>query len=81
MREVEFSVRYEGSTPSQSVYIDLTMPGMDMGKNTIALVGDSDGTFRAKGIIVRCPSGNRLWKASVLEGERTVVEFLFEVEK
>jgi hypothetical protein len=64
-----------------SVIIDLTMPGMYMGENKIVLKHIRDGFYEGKGLIVRCPSGQRLWKAEVIikkNGQSRSVSYLFE---
>jgi hypothetical protein len=48
------------------VTLDLTMPGMVMGKNSPQLSPGKDGRYTGKGVIVRCPSGKKVWKAEIL---------------
>jgi len=86
MRELTFTatVSQQGTpTADASVTIDLSMPGMFMGKNVIQLATRHDGTYEGKGVIIRCPSGKRIWQASVAiewAGKESVVSFLFEVQ-
>ncbi len=65
-----------------SVSIDLSMPGMYMGQNIIGLNHLRDGIYEGKGVIVRCPSGKKIWRASVAihrAGNESVVDYIFEV--
>ena len=59
--------------------VDLSMPGMYMGKNQILLGRSPDGTYTGKGVIPRCPSGGRLWRATVEIPEKGEVSFTFNV--
>jgi hypothetical protein len=45
--------------------VALSMPGMYMGENRVALEPDGAGRWRGKGVLVRCPSGRRGWAAEV----------------
>jgi nitrogen fixation protein FixH len=65
-----------------SVMMELTMPGMFMGKNRPALKQVGDGRFEGKGVITSCPSGKKTWQAEVVvaRGEKTaVVDYIFKV--
>jgi hypothetical protein len=85
MRELTFTVTVkERGKPvtDASLLIDLTMPGMYMGRNVVRLTHSSGGVYEGKGVIVRCPSGGKLWQASVVikHAERkSVVNYTFEV--
>jgi len=59
--------------------INLGMPGMHMGKNQILLGRNPDGTYTGKGVIPRCPSGRKLWKATVQLPKEGEVSFTFNV--
>ncbi len=48
-----------------TVTLDLNMPGMYMGDNKTLLVHRQDGTYEGNGIIVRCPSGKKIWEAAI----------------
>lgn len=48
-----------------AVTLDLNMPGMYMGDNKTLLVHKQDGTYEGNGIIVRCPSGRKIWEAAI----------------
>ena len=65
MREVEFTVSLPGSTGKTSPHIDLSMAGMEMGRNRVDLSRGADGRYRGTGVIVRCPSGRRDREATV----------------
>lgn len=83
MRELVFSVGLErGMSPITDgrVEIDLSMPGMNMGENRIPLHPDGQGAYHGTGVIVRCPSGSTLWKASVavsVGDRRASADYLF----
>jgi hypothetical protein len=78
----ELQIKRGGRTVRDAeVEIDLTMPGMNMGENRVRLRHEGDGSFRGRGVIIRCPSGQALWKASavIAEGERTTrADFRFD---
>jgi hypothetical protein len=87
MSESLFSVTLrEKDKPIQdaSVEIYLTMPGMFMGDNRILLMHKERGRYEGKGVIVRCPSGKRIWKADVIIGrplKKTMhADYVFEVK-
>ncbi|MBZ0156718.1 MAG: FixH family protein [Alphaproteobacteria bacterium] len=68
------------------VTVDLSMPGMYMGENRVALALTESGRYEGRGILPRCPSGKRLWKAEVMverpsrPGRTTTASFIFEVK-
>lgn len=45
--------------------VALEMPGMYMGENRVKLAPQGDGSFRGQGLLVRCPTGRRVWSAAV----------------
>ncbi len=63
--------------------LDLSMPGMMMGKNQVTLVKKSgclnESTYEGKGIIVRCMSGRTLWQVTILSDELQNPAFTFNV--
>ncbi len=66
-----------------NVEIDLTMPGMFMAKNRVFLKHKGNGRYEGKGVIVRCPSGKRIWKADVIierNGKTASTTYVFEVK-
>lgn len=64
---------------SQSPYIDLNMPAMDMGANQVLLDDLGKGVFEGRGVIVRCRSGRRTWRARVALPDIGRVDFIFDV--
>ncbi|UCG12777.1 MAG: hypothetical protein JSU72_20290 [Deltaproteobacteria bacterium] len=79
MQELTFTLGIGGEQPAANPYIDLGMVGMDMGRNRVNLTPEADGVFRGTGVIVRCPSGRRIWKATVFVPDVGSVEFVFDV--
>jgi hypothetical protein len=79
MRELTFTVTVAGEHTGGTPYIDLGMPGMNMGRNRVVLTPLGETTFRGEGIIVRCPSGSRTWTATVTLPGTGSVEFVFDV--
>lgn len=65
MREVGFTVTIPGYAGKTSPYVDLSMAGMEMGRNRVDLSRGADGRYRGTGVFVRCPSGRRDWEATV----------------
>jgi FixH len=62
--ELTVSVEPASAAPGGSgARLDLSMPGMYMGENRLALAPIGGGRFRGRGVIVRCPSGGRTWSA------------------
>jgi hypothetical protein len=79
MQELTFRVEAEG-LHTETLQLDLSMPGMRMGPNRVELRRAGDGSYEGKGVIVKCPSGRKLWKAAVLLGDEQIAEFTFTVE-
>ena len=79
MQDLTFRVSLSGKEPEAVPYIDLGMPGMDMGPNRVTLKAAGRGTYEGMGIIVRCPSGRKIWSAKVTVPGIGVVEFIFDV--
>lgn len=69
------------------VTADLSMPGMYMGENRVALSLTESGRYTGKGVLPRCPGGKRIWKAEVMverpsrPGRTVAARYLFEVSK
>jgi hypothetical protein len=87
MSGLTFSVRLfrNGSPLSDvsSVVLDLSMPGMYMGKNRPVLKKTDNGRYEGKGVITRCMSGSKTWHAEIsVERKKmiSVVVFEFEVQ-
>ena len=79
MKDLRFQVSIVGKQPDADPHIDLGMPGMDMGPNRVDLKPTGNGVFKGQGIIVRCPSGRRTWRAKVTLPGCGMVEFIFDV--
>jgi len=82
-KETTFIVQIKGKEVKlpKELILDLTMPGMYMGKNQVVLKKEK-GTLRYTGkvIIPRCPSGKTLWESKVIIPERGIVAFRFHVK-
>ena len=67
MKDLAFTV--EVTPPSAAGVgagrIALSMPGMYMGENRVALEATGPARWRGNGVLVRCPSGRRGWVAEV----------------
>lgn len=81
MKDLLFRVSLSGNVPVnvKAPYIDLGMPGMNMGPNRVVLKLSEPGVYEGKGIIVRCPSGRRIWQATVTVPNIGQAEFIFDV--
>jgi hypothetical protein len=79
MRDLKFQVTVSGAKPVRASHIDLGMPGMNMGPNRVELRPVKGHVFEGQGIIVRCASGSRTWKATVTLPQTGEVEFVFDV--
>ncbi len=69
----------EDSDLESDPYIDLDMPGMTMGKNQVVLKAVKPGAYEGTGVIVRCKSGRRTWRATVTLPGSGSTEFVFDV--
>lgn len=81
MKELSFSIRFnpvQRPLP-EKINIDLAMPGMFMGINTVSLGRQAQGLYSGTGIIPRCSSVKRLWKATVQLPGGGKVDFFFDV--
>jgi hypothetical protein len=79
MTDLTFEVILSGRKPIKNPYIDLGMPGMDMGPNRVTLQPAENNRYKGNGIIVRCPSGRRTWKVSVTLPDIGTTEYIFDV--
>jgi hypothetical protein len=79
MKDLTFTVTISGAEPSADPYVDLGMPGMQMGPNRIQLKRTGHGRYQGEGVIVRCPSGRRTWQATVTVPGAGQAEFIFDV--
>lgn len=86
MQELLFMVtlKKQGKPVSgASLLLDLSMPDMFMGNNQPKLKEGPSGRYSGRGVIPRCVTGRKTWKASVAIAQRGQVEqvaFLFEVQ-
>jgi nitrogen fixation protein FixH len=65
MRELTFAVETPGYSGDSPPHVDLSMPGMEMGRNRVLLARGRDGIYRGTGTFVRCASGRKGWEAAV----------------
>jgi hypothetical protein len=79
MKDLTFRVTQSGEPLSSLPYIDLGMPGMKMGPNRVVLKKVGGGTYEGVGVIVRCSSGRRTWRATVTVPDLGEVKFIFDV--
>jgi hypothetical protein len=79
MVDLMFTVTLNGNQGSSEPFIDLDMPGMKMGPNRVFLKSQGKGIYSGIGTIVRCPSGERIWKATITVPDQGFVEFIFDV--
>ncbi len=66
MRDLVFRIDLkQGALPvtDGEVHLDLSMPGMTMAPNVVLLAHRGGGTYEGRGVIVKCPSGDRVWQA------------------
>jgi len=80
MQDLLFQVTFTGKLESNTMpYIDLGMPGMNMGPNRVQLKSAGIANYAGQGVIVRCPSGRRTWQATVTIPDIGQTEFIFDV--
>ena len=81
MQDLSFKISLTGNLPSgtKPPYIDLGMPGMKMGPNRVHLKSTGNDTYEGRGVIVKCPSGRRLWRATVIIPGMGQTDFIFNV--
>ena len=79
MKDLTFRVTLSGEQLSSPPYIDLGMPGMKMGPNRVDLKKVGEGIYEGVGVIVRCSSGRRTWRATVMFPDLGEVKFIFDV--
>jgi len=81
MQDLLFRVTLTEKLPHSTVapYIDLGMPGMNMGPNRVQLKAVGDLVYEGRGVIVRCPSGRRTWQATVTLPDGGQTRFIFDV--
>lgn len=91
MSGLDFSLALSrGDAPliEADVKLELAMPGMHMAENRIVLRHKGNGRYEGRGVVVRCPSGRRIWKARAVISERrarkeeaVTADYTFEVGK
>lgn len=81
MQDLAFTVMLKEKLPSDSKlpYIDLGMPGMNMGPNRVPLKSMGTNTYEGSGVIVKCPSGRRTWRATLTIPDVGHTDFIFDV--
>jgi hypothetical protein len=81
MTDLQFTIILSGTFYEEvkAAYIDLGMPGMQMGPNRVMLQSVRPGVYEGHGIIVRCPSGRRIWQATVTVPDIGQAVFIFDV--
>lgn len=79
MQELNFTVVLKGGTSPDRVIVTLVMPGMYMGENKVVLHKASGYAYTGKGVIPKCRSGKRLWRATVETPEGKKADFLFSI--
>ena len=53
MEDLTFTVRFAGAKFVADPYIDLGMPGMNMGRNRVVLKPTGESLYQGRGVIVR----------------------------
>ena len=81
MQELLFQVTFSAKLqPNAKLpYIDLLMPGMKMGPNRVQLKSAGNDTYEGWGVIVKCPSGHRTWRARLTVPVVGQTDFIFNV--
>ena len=79
MQELTFTVSISGGALEKAPYIDLGMPGMHMGPNRVELTQSAAGVYEGRGVIVRCPSGKKIWRATLTLPSIGKAEYTFDV--
>ena len=81
LKNLTFRITLSGkqSILTQSPYIDLGMPGMNMGPNRVQLKSAGGNSYEGQGVIVKCPSGRRTWQATVTIPDVGQTKFIFDV--
>lgn len=65
MRDLIFMVSIRDEGGPHPLRVDLSMPGMYMGKNEVILKKEPGERYTGRGIIPRCSSGKSLWQAEI----------------
>ena len=78
-RDLSFAVELPGYAGDAPPRVDLSMRGMEMGRNRVLLSRGPDGLYRGTGVFVRCPSGRSDWEAAVTVPGKGKAVFLLDV--
>ncbi|GBC59744.1 hypothetical protein DENIS_0685 [Desulfonema ishimotonii] len=79
MRDLVFTLTITGNPPRENPFIDLNMPDMDMGFNRVYMTPVAPGLYEGRGVIVRCPSGIPVWRATAVLPGLGETEYCFDV--
>ena len=81
MQDLSFKITLTGKLPTapKAPYIDLGMPGMKMGPNRVQLKPAGNDAYEGRGVIIKCPSGRKIWQATVTIPEAGQTDFIFNV--
>ena len=81
LQNLSFKVTLSGNQliSTKAPYIDLGMPGMNMGPNRVQLKSAGGNSYEGQGVIVKCPSGRRTWQATFTIPGAGQTEFIFDV--
>jgi hypothetical protein len=79
METLTFRLTIADQPATQIPLIELGMPKMKMGPNKVLMRAIKKDVFIGKGIIVRCSSGKRVWKATVTVPGLGKADFIFHV--
>ena len=80
MQDLIFKVTIDGDiTLSKPPFIELNMPAMNMGRNRVSLKLNDKDVYQGSGVIVRCKSGHRTWRATVNFPGIGKADFIFDV--
>jgi hypothetical protein len=80
MKPLLFQVILQNDEAPQSIMVDLSMPKMFMGLNQVTLKKSTPGIYEGVGILPTCPSGRKLWQASVIIDQQAAGNFFFNVQ-
>ncbi|MFZ3253376.1 MAG: hypothetical protein WA133_03725 [Syntrophales bacterium] len=75
MQKLSFRLDLEkGPAPltDGEVSLSLAMPGMYMAENVVKLNHKGRGRYEGEGVLVKCPSGNKVWRVEARIRERSV---------
>lgn len=81
MKELFFVVTVRGANVRGPLLLELSMPGMYMGRNEVALKRSPEGSFSGRGVIPRCPTGGKLWQADLTIPGTGRLTYRFHVDR